>query len=294
MGIVLNKNSMNGLAMDNKKIGGMAYKGDIIFSSNSIRTFADATDKEIAAMLDAHYAGLINIEDYWSVGDERVVQLTNLGSSGYKTHVDQKMTMVIIGFNHDDLKEQIGIRDKAAITVQCRECLGNNGELEGEYYLGENRSAVYNDNWLNNKMRTWFNEKFILAMPSILENLVKTVTKINLEQHSDIYRDCRSEDKAFLLSFPEVFSNNGFNDVGYTGSYVNEGQQYEYYKIVENRIKYPNNNSEKGESSISWWLRSPSSIYDSYNFYYWCCVEKGGLASRAGRSQLGLAPAFCL
>ena len=55
--------------------------------------FADATDDELAKMLDAHYKGTIDLSTIWKVGDTRVVQLSNLGSSGRTSHVNQKMTM---------------------------------------------------------------------------------------------------------------------------------------------------------------------------------------------------------
>ena len=124
------KKYSGGVAFNGKKLSGIAYKGDIIYYNPSIKivTFADGTDEEISAMLEAHYQGKIDIEDYWSVGDTRVVHINAIPSDSNNTisHVAQDITMVIIGINHDDLQEQIGIRTKAAITVQCRECLGNN------------------------------------------------------------------------------------------------------------------------------------------------------------------------
>ena len=40
--------------------------------------WSTGTDEQIAAMLEAHYAGKINIWDYWSIGQERVVHLNSI------------------------------------------------------------------------------------------------------------------------------------------------------------------------------------------------------------------------
>ncbi len=99
-------------------------------------TFEKATNAEIEKMLNAHYNGEINIEDYWHVGDTRLVHINAIpaDNNNSTSHVAQDMTFVIIGINHDDLKDQIGSRTKAAITVQCREVLGNKGIYEQHYY----------------------------------------------------------------------------------------------------------------------------------------------------------------
>ena len=79
-------------------------------------------------MLDAHYRGDINIEDYWHVGDTRVVHI-DATNSGTQDHAAQNMTMVIMDFNHDDLTTPINNRTKAAVSVGFREVLE-----EPEYY----------------------------------------------------------------------------------------------------------------------------------------------------------------
>ena len=53
-----------------------------------IVTFADGTDEEIAAMLEAHYAGDIDIEDYWNVGDTRKIHLNGIASPNENGYTD--------------------------------------------------------------------------------------------------------------------------------------------------------------------------------------------------------------
>ncbi len=98
--------------------------------------FSTATDEQLEKMLTAHYNGEIDIADYWKVGDTRLVHLNAISSTSdvSESHVEQDMTMVILDFNHDNLKEQLGSRDKAAVTIQCREILGKNGTSESAYW----------------------------------------------------------------------------------------------------------------------------------------------------------------
>lgn len=294
MGIVMNKQVVDNIAINGKVVDGIAYDGSIIFQKSKFKivTFKDGTDEEIAAMLDAHYAGEIDISDYWSIGDERVIQLTNLGSSGTVNYDGQKMTMVIIGFNHDDLKTKQGIRTKAAITLQCREVLGSE-----EYYRGRKYIPVPNyANYIGYSIRSYLNGTFINAMPSTFTSLIKTVIKKNLSLHSESSGSpVNSEDKAFYLSYPEVFGTVTYQYYlkgTDPGDY--EGLQYDYYKVTSNRIKYNNIDGFKGGTKKDWWLRSPSSYLRAVNDYDWVEVRVGKPGALNGQETSCLAPAFCL
>ena len=292
------KKFSGGVAFNGKKLSGIAYKGDIILYQPKVEivTFADGTDEQISAMLDAHYKGKINIEDYWSVGDTRTVQLTNLGSSGTQVHVDQKMIMIIIGFNHDNLENKQGIRDKAAVTIQCKDALGNNEILEGEYYWGREYKAENGDNYTKSPLRNWLNENFINSMPSSFNSMIKTVNKKNLAYHNTANNaPLISKDKAFLLSYPEVFGTVKYDDYienKEVGEY--EGTKYEYFKSSSERYRKINNDGSIVNNSewARWWLRSPASV--STQLEYSFCSVGGGYPSRSYSYPLALIPAFCL
>ncbi len=251
-------------------------------------TFGEATDEEIELLLNAHYNGEIDLANYWKVGDTRLVQLTNLSSSQV-TYVDQKMTMVIIGFNHDDLKEKAGERTKAAVTIQCRETFQRKG------FHGNNALNNYDNdfNWLKVPMRQWYNQNFVNAMPETFNKLIKTVNKKNLKYHTRTDEaPIISEDKAFLLSVPEVIGVSSASNYAGTETLL-EGEQYEYYKTSSNRVKYINNNGNKTET-VEWWLRSPSSRFygDGYN---WMEIFTNGVITYSeSHYSLAHSPAFCL
>ncbi len=246
--------------------------------------FATATDEQLATILNAHYQGLLDIADYWNVGDTRVMHLSAMaGGSGGEAHVEQDMTMVIVAINHDDLKEQIGTRTKAAVTLQCREVLANKGTAEnGQNYGGTGQ-------WSANPRRTWLNNTFAGALPSGIQSLLKTVIKKNLANHTNNTAGTDTEDKVFFPSYPEMFGSASYSY--YKGSQALEGQQYPYYNSNAKRIKYNNNNGTSSGTANLYWLRSPS----SFSSDRWIRVYSDGSASDDYSSYtLGVAPAFCL
>ena len=106
-----------GLVINEEKPLGLVYNGDLIYKgkpSYEIVDFATGTDEQIAAMLEAHYDGKINISDYWHIGDTRTVHINASGKSGdYTTsHAAQDMQMVIMDFNHDDLSKSINGKNR--------------------------------------------------------------------------------------------------------------------------------------------------------------------------------------
>lgn len=295
MGIARNNSILSGFAINGNSVAGIVKNGEKIYNKDvmpEIVSFSDGTDEEIAKMLKAHYNGTINIADYWNVGDTRVMHLNAMpsGTGASESHVSQDMTMVIIGIEHDDLKYPISGKTKAAITLQCRELLGNNGSEEYGYIWGTNITTSNTDNYSNNPRRTWLNGTFINALPSTIQPLVKTVIKKNIANHSNpTSAGPDTEDKAFLTSYPEMF---GFASYSYyKGSVLLEGQQYVYYNSNTRRVKYINNNGSAGSTAYYYWLRSPSSSGPNG----WICVNNNGSVNNgSGSNTYGLTPAFCL
>ena len=244
-----------------------------------IVTFVDGTDEEIAAMLDAHYAGTINIADYWSVGDMRTIHLNAMSATGVnESHVAQDQQFVIIGIEHDDLKTPIKGHTKAAITIQPLRVLSN-GTRGEEGYM--NKTATTTGGWENCARRAWCNNVFVKALPSSVQNLIKTVSKLNYKVHNSTNLTTTS-DEAFLLSKTEIFGTQN-NSVGNT-----EGVQYEYYKTSSNRIKYIGNATL--QSLNTFW--SERSLASSNSFWL---VNKDGLVTyNFADNTYGLCPAFCL
>ncbi len=236
-------------------------------------------------------------------GDTRKIHIDEISSNtnNSKTHIAQDIFIVIIGIEHDDLVTQAGERTKAAITVQCRETLGNEGTPEDVYYWGKQRTSTNSDNWADNPMRTWMQNRLInvgLASTN-LKTLIKPVIKKTLKTHTNT-GVVTSEDKVFWLSVSEVFgitSDKSIKDYAAVGTLL-EGEQYEYYTIEANREKLANANADEDYfDSSTWWLRSPSSLTNTTYGYEWFYVAAGGgntPRSRGNNNGGGSAPAFCL
>lgn len=272
---------------------------DITPEPYEIVPFATATDEQISKLLNAHYNGTIDLSTIWSVGDTRVIHIDALSApvaGSNKAHATQDMTFRIIGFKHDNLSTVIGNVTKAAVTIECRELLGNYGTEEYDYLSGNSSGSTYgNPTYFNNAYRrTWLNNDFISALPSTFNTLVKQVVKRNLQGHSNTIQYTETNDKAFLLSYPEVFSTTHQNYRSGASLEDYEGTQYSYYSQNDSnagRIKYVNNNGLSSGTAGNFWLRSPSSN-DSNS---WCGVYSSGSAYTNHFSlTAGLAPALAI
>lgn len=255
-----------------------------------IVTFADGTDAEIEKMIEAHYAGKINISDYWTVGDKRTIHHNAMAATGVsESHKANDYAYVIIGIEHDDLVTAINGKTKAAITIQTERMLYL--DTTTEYNSSCNAAHEYgymnslntnNGGWEGCVRRTWCNNVYKKCLPVYIQNMMKRVKKLTSvgNQSSTIKT---SNDYAFLPSEIEVFGSTAY-------SFAGEGKQYQYFKnATANRYKKPRYNSS--HVSGYWWERSPSSS-DSTRF---CGVDlDGSKYYDYATSAIGTAPCLCI
>ena len=255
-----------------------------------IVTFAGGTDAEIAKMIEAHYAGKINIGDYWAVGDKRTIHHNAMPATGVnESHKANDYAYVIIGIEHDDLVTAINGKTKAAITIQTERMLyldtttEYNGSYDASHECGYiNSSSTNSGGWEGCARRTWCNNVYKKCLPTYIQNMMKQVKKLtSVGSRSSTIK--ASNDYAFLLSEIEIFGST-------TYSYAGEGKQYQYFKnAIANRYKKPRYN----DSHVSghYWERSPYS--GSENKF--CHVNISGNSYYNGVSYyLGVAPCLCI
>lgn len=254
-----------------------------------IVTFADGTDAEIARMIRAHYAGKINIGEYWAVGDKRTIHHNAMDATGVsESHKANDYAYVIIGIEHDDLVTAINGKAKAAITIQTERLLyldtttEYNDSLDASHECGYmNSSDMNSGGWEGCERRTWCNNVYKKCLPAYVQSMMKQVKKLTSGggQSSTIKT---SNDYAFLLSEIEIFGNIPY-------SFGGEGTQYQYFKnATANRYKSPRT-SNSYVSGI-WWSRSPCrSANESF-----CAVNAAGNTNIADAGQeKSLAPCLC-
>ena len=256
-----------------------------------IVTFADGTDEEIAAMVNAHYNDKINIADYWAVGDTRTVHLSAMSATGVgvsEGHSEQYVQFVIGGFNHDDLATPINGHSKAAVTLLQKDCLMDasnasnpvNGSSNSENgYMNSTNTNV--GGWKNCARRTWCNNVFFAALPSAWQSMVKTVNKKTSAGNGQSTIET-VQDKIFLAAEIEIFGSKTYSVDG-------EGTQYQYYKnATANRYKMPKWSSS--DVSNRHWERSPRIGTDGF-----CAVNGAGITNGNVTSYAnGIAPCLCI
>lgn len=254
-----------------------------------IVTFADGTDEEITKMIEAHYAGKINIGDYWAVGDKRTIHHNAMDATGVnESHNANDYAYVIIGIEHDDLVTAINDKTKAAITIQTERMLyldtttEYNSSYDTSHECGYmNSSNTNNGGWQGCERRMWCNNVYKKCLPTYIQNMMKQVKKLtSAGSLSSTIKT--SNDYAFLPSEIEVFGSTSY-------SFAGEGKQYQYFKTTANRYKKPRYSSDY--VSGMWWERSPHSS-DSSNF---CYVRANGNAYyNIAYNATGVAPCLCI
>ena len=255
-----------------------------------IVAFADGTDAEIEKMIEAHYAGKINIGDYWAVGDKRTIHHNAMAATGVsESHKANDYIYVIIGIEHDDLVTAINGKTKAAITIQTERMLyldtttEYNSSYDTSHECGYmNSSNTNSGGWGYCDRHTWCNNVYKKCLPTYIQNMMKQVRKLTSEgSQSNTIKT--SNDYAFLPSEIEIFGST-------THSFAGEGKQYQYFKnATANRYKKPRYSSTY--VSGQYWTRSPSSS-DSYSF---CGVNIDGGAGTYNASYTnGIAPCLCI
>ena len=266
---------------------GNTYSAELSFLK--IVTFADGTDEEIAAMMQAHYDNKINISDYWAVGDKRSVNLSAMSATYVgESHRAQTIEFAIADFGKDELSTPINGHTMAAMTLTQANCLmdatsasnSNNGSNDTERgYMNSTNTNV--GGWKDCARRKWCNEVYYNALPSVFRSMVKEVNKKTSagNQSSTINT---TKDKAFLLSESEIYGSTTYSKPG-------EGSQYEYYKTTANRYKLPKWSSDR--VSHIYWDRSPCGSNSSY----FCRVRNNGNANCDNASiSYGFAPCLCI
>ena len=286
------------------KLGVMDGKLDTILGATSLAFASWELIGKISAM------GIASA--FWKVGDEKEVELTT----------GEKITMVILGFNHDDLTAG----GKAGITFGMKNCLATNYAM--------NSSSTNAGGWKSSQMRTSTMETLYGLLPAEVKAVIKPVDKKTSAGSSSSTIDTTS-DKLFLFSQEEVMGTINYTTTG-QNSFSGEGSQYEYFKNAPipkpttgtafselagtgcfyttdtaavtgyinkfgeskstSKNYYYNYNNAKaggntGKTAVHWWLRSPY-YSDSYNF---CYINGTGYSNsiRADYSR-GVAFGFCV
>ena len=229
------------------------------FVTQAPPTFANASWAEIAKLSESGAAST------FSVGDEKTIEL----STG------EEVTLVILGFNHDDLSDGSG---KAGMTI------GMKNLLSTQYSM--NATSTNYGGWYDCEMRTSTMATLLSQLPADLQSVIKQVKKqAFMGNESGGPRTC--DDKLWLLATEEI-------DGKQLSDFFHEGKQYEYWKTVKDgtanadRIKYLSNGNDVASA---WWLRSTP--FEGATFYYYIAAT-GVRGTNIPTQTRGVSFCFCV
>ena len=235
-----------------------------------IVSWADGTDEEIVAMVKAADKGLIDLKDYWNVGDVRKAMLSETeGCERYTSHSRQETEFVLMNAGGKMLltPTESG-RTTCSFVVGLKDCLKEEDKI--------NREDTNQGGWESSDIREWCNDGFAQSIPQSLQPIFKNFV-------NSTYADGKIVETTDLFALPaevEVYGSTKYSAQG-------EGTQFELYKNPLNRIKCIGS----GGYQAHWWERSPNSSFSTR----FCIVASHGNAYYYYASYTyGLAPFGCI
>lgn len=201
-----------------------------------IVTWTSGTDEQIIAMLEAHYQGILDIHDYWSVGDARNITLSAM-SAAYNEQAQTQQSFDFV-LTHAGGKYLADGVTECAFQVDQRYCFNTSNRM--------NATAINKKGWGGSIMRSWCNDTYYNAIPSSIRGIFKQFINQTGTGNGSTSGVENTIDYFALRAEVEIFGSTTYSVSG-------EGSQIKWYETVANRNKYVNG------SLGSWWLRSPRS-----------------------------------
>ena len=231
-----------------------------------VPSWATGTDQEIIDALTAHYAGEIDLHEYWSVGDERTITVEAMSATGVnESHEATALTFVIMNQGGKTLEDG---------TTECAFIVGVKEDFRPEGYIYHGAYAVY---WATCDRKIWCSDVFYNAIPSSIKSIFK--------RFKNKSRSTSSTPSAIdeYFSLPAEVEITGSN----TNSMEGEGTQFDYYKTSSNRIKLRTDTHEPG----AYWTRSSVS---SRQYYITIKSDGTPTTGMSVDSDWGLSPFGCI
>lgn len=217
---------------------------------------SDNSWSEIAQASEAHVA-----KNIWQVGDE--INITVNGET---------LTLVILGFEHDDLADGSG---KAGITFGLKNLMKDKRAI--------NSSHTY---YHETTMHSWLNSTVYNGLPAELRSVIKSVNKTIIKSVN--VPPSGAPEITYGAISTKVFLPAVYEASGYGSS--KEGNRYSYYATNSSLTKRLSN----GSGSISeWWTRSYFEGL-TLSYYWYCSAQESGMPAAAPSESKGVSFNFCV
>lgn len=251
----------------------MAISFPYIYKKKSIpieiATWADGTPAQLAAMLQAHDNGLIDINDYWSVGDERTEHLSAIPAnpSGAFTTAMGAQDVVMVIMNEGYMNQQ-GIH----FAVGQKDCLNQEARM--------NATGTNTGSWKNSLMRADLNNLYYNAFSADFRALFKPFGVLTAQTYNGSTNET-VQDYFALFAEQEVFGAATFSNTTEAGAL----SQIKYYEASSNIIK-----SKSGVAEW-WWERSPNK---NANNGFGFILNDGRASTNGANGTGGVSPFGCI
>lgn len=239
------------------------------------------TDEQIAAMVAAADLGLINLKDYWNVGDYRTVQLSAMEATGVgETHAAQTATLVLMdktctGFTLANATS--GGKNTPDFIVGLK-----NGLLETGYMNSTDTNA---NGWSGCVRRTWCNNVFRPAIPEPIRGIFKQFKWKQGKGGGTSSGLLETTDYFGLPPEKAVFGVRKYSQSDEAALYT----PWDWYETSENRKKRKGD----GDTRVAWWECSPYPG-DSSRFCYVEAWMQDATAGSASYDYILLSPFGCI
>lgn len=224
--------------------------------------WSTGTDEQIAAMVTAADLGLINLSDYWNVGDTRTTFLNFPSESIGALHAPQDVEFVLTDPGHFILENG----KPCSFVVLQKDCLNESS------WIGVQSSN--SGGWNECLLRSWCNQTYRHAISSILRPIFK--------QFKTYAADGGGSTCIESLDYFSFFSEKEVLGTVYHADPLAEenNTQLDWFKNKSNYI------------TSDWWTRSP--VSQSINEF--CVITEKGTSSNAADAEAYrfVAPFGCI
>ncbi len=192
----------------------------------------------------------------WHIGDEKDTTVNV-----------ETITLLILGFNHDDLSDGSG---KAGISLGMKDCLSTTYSM--------NSTDTNAGGWDKSEMRTNTMATLLSQLPADLQKVIKTVDK-KTTVGNESTAITTSSDKLWLCAYGEIVSPTAIensierNIRNNAAAFKSEGSQYDYYKnLIGDADPWDNGIRALVKNCNYWSLRSPNveSVQGFANIFMGC------------------------
>ena len=259
----------------------------------TIVTWSDGTDEEIQAMITASDAGIIDLAEYWHIGDERQLTLSAMGGiDENENHPSQTTSFVIVALDTkvDNMSNpcynyryvnKTSTRTYPSAIVQQKNCLNERNKM--------NTARTTANGWTDAPRRIWCNETYKSAIPSSIVDIFKQVKVKCSESYPSSSQLTYTNDYFFFPTSFEVVGESSTYGRSNPCEYQNLSV-LPYYQTVENRTK---TYTENGVAYNTSWLTR--SVVSGNSISYVSITSSGSVVnSFADSNSCGIAPAGCI